>query len=56
MRVDKRCEATKVIGSQRDPAGWVIEDLLDHQGVYIDQARLEEVEAEHSQLLVLGGG
>ena len=53
MTIDERGQGAEVLGGHAVEPGGVCEDLLEHQGIHIHEAHLEEMEGEHRLFLVI---
>jgi hypothetical protein len=49
-------QGPQIDGFELDGVGGVVEHVLDHEGVHVDQYGLEEVEARHGRPSQSGGG
>ena len=53
MAVDQRCEAPQIVGIQAILPSWFGENLLDHKCVDVDERELDQVQRQHTDLLVV---
>jgi hypothetical protein len=53
MRPEQRGQAALVLGAQLDRVVGVVEDVLDHQHVHVDECGLADPQAQHAHFLLV---
>ena len=52
MRVNQGCKRSQIVGCHLIPPTIVSEDGLNHQGINVNQGNLQQMQRQHSHLLI----